>query len=1276
MKLHAWLHDIEPAEWGVRLHWLPENNVKPIEVFFPFTAEFYITKADRETQAQLLSHLHIERVDIVPRFRFIHDWKPVDVLQVKVNPNHLQQTYFDLRKHWDEYMHNADLSLYQHFCFQMNLFPYVYAEIEIINNRLQPNWRLLEEYTDREYRTVPFRTLWLQPRFENEHLLRGRLLALSVRRSIVDSEEKPVIFEDADEGTMLEECFRYIRQIDPDIIFTRGGDTFVPILAQHAVQAGVGRIRPGRGPRTLQSYIKRPNTQRGHSYASYGRIYFSQHGIYFDGGRHHYDVGNSFMYKDGNIEGIHELVRLGCSNPQRIARGTIGTTLTAVQMRTAYYQHILIPARKADAENFRPAWSLASDVGGLVFSPDVGLHLNVTEYDFLSMYPNIMVHRNISPETVNCNCCQEEAEPVPLTDHTICVRRPGLVSLALENILTRREYFKSKKKEHQRYDRRQKVLKWLLVTCFDSNTILPIYSKGKLRLVRIGPYIDEIITNTTDFEETAVVGVDENYKTIFNPVEDVVRLPSPPNLFRIQLDTGREFTVTGDHTCFILDRGVLCERSAANLKKGDFLPVLFSMPSIEPWLEFDIISVLLKLLPPSEFDKWRVQGSELIPYIQSKRSEIEAAMKEFHSVGALRTWLKDGFIPLRYFEILGFPLSLWNTLSVGYGRRVGGKIFWIPAYYTLDADLAFFLGYFIGDGSTRQSFIRLSVNAADIDLVNWFDQFLIHRFKLQVSKRKESHTAMFTLQINSTALVWILNHVFEIPRNRMSGKHEVPPMILNGSEEIVLGFLAGLIASDGDIGAERNYVRISSRDHSFIEELAYLAARANLYTIIGKSSPRKGSSMCTLVFSGQDTLERLFDKIYLKKVDRDKIKKRIAIGSGLRKIAYDIPVKESLLLRLTQKVRTSRNPRVSDRTRVPREIALIQLQKIKERSDRLSSNEYRQLGVLERLIESNLGFARVRDIELVPAREKYVYCFSVKNKIHGFIAGTGGILSHNCFGYQGYRNARFGRIEAHEAISAYSRDALTQTQHIVADYNLKVIAGIVDSIWVKQEDDSTPIDDITISQLREQIEQKVRLPVEHAANYHWIVFLPRRHDPAIGVLNRYYGLRKDGTFKVRGIEIRQSSAPLIVKDFQTHVLKFLAKARTQNQFKQQVHRAKKLLIEYKDRLKQVNVPLSELMITIHTSRSPDEYVNKSRQAIAAKQFSNLGVHIEPGMKVDFILIDVNAQDPMKRVKIKQLLRGDERYDAEEYCKLLDRAYENLIPPELEEQPITLELFWN
>ncbi len=33
-----------------------------------------------------------------------------------------------------------------------------------------------------------------------------------------------------------------------------------------------------------------------------------------------------------------------------------------------------------------------------------------------------------------------------------------------------------------------------------------------------------------------------------------------------------------------------------------------------------------------------------------------------------------------------------------------------------------------------------------------------------------------------------------------------------------------------------------------------------------------------------------------------------------------------------------------------------------------------------------------------------------------------------CFGYLGYRNARFGRIEAHEAVTAYGREALTTRQ--------------------------------------------------------------------------------------------------------------------------------------------------------------------------------------------------------------------------------------------------------
>ncbi|MFX1249132.1 MAG: DNA polymerase domain-containing protein [Promethearchaeota archaeon] len=758
--IRAWLHEIEATDWGVNVYWL--TGKKTIRTFYPLTAEFFLAKDDPQIERQLLSHPEIENVTKVSKYLSIHDHALSDVFRVQVNPQKIRSTYEDLRKYWSDYLHNADLSLWQQFCFQTGLFPYAYATIKVANGELK-NWDLLESYVQMDYQAVPFKTLWLQPIFRNPHLIEkreNRITKFLLRKSVIDQDEEPVVFEEDNEENLIRDCVHYVQKNDPDILFTRGGDTFFPIIAHRAVRAGIGNLRLGRGKRTLSSYLRynkekqgyirykegqrEVKSQRGHSFVSYGRVYFSQFGVYLDGGRHHYDVGNSFMWKDGNIEGIQELVRLGCSDPQRIARGTIGTTLSAVQMRTAYHQGILIPARKADAESFRPAWSLQSDVGGLVFSPRVGFHANVTELDFLSMYPNIMVHKNVSPETVNCKCCTaREAQPVPLTEYHICTRRPGLVSLSLENILNRRQYFKAKRNLHSIYDRRQKVLKWLLVCCF---------------------------------------------------------------------------------------------------------------------------------------------------------------------------------------------------------------------------------------------------------------------------------------------------------------------------------------------------------------------------------------------------------------------------------------------------------------------------------------------------------------------------------------------------GYQGYRNARFGRIESHETISAYGRHALTLTQQLASRYGLEVVAGIVDSVWLKNSDEE-PVPIEMTRELRQEVANIVKLPVEHSADYHWMVFLPRRYEPEIGVLNRYYGVKTDGTFRIRGIEIRQSSSPSFIKKLQMNMLKILAKARTREEYRLASLRAKRFIKRCTEELEAGNIPHEELFVTIRPSRAPDEYVNNSRQAIAAKQLAALGVNVEPGVKIRYLIIDAQAKDWKKRVKAEQLLRGNEQYDVNEYRKLILRAYENLIPPEFHKKDMTLESFF-
>src|SRR5438445_385674 len=89
------------------------------------------------------------------------------------------------------------------------------------------------------------------------------------------------------------------------------------------------------------------------------------------------------------------------------------------------------------------------------------------------------------------------------------------------------------------------------------------------------------------------------------------------------------------------------------------------------------------------------------------------------------------------------------------------------------------------------------------------------------------------------------------------------------------------------------------------------------------------------------------------------------------------------------------------------------------------------------------------------------------------------------FGYQGYKNARFGRIECHEAINAYARNILVRTMEIAESHGYEVVHGIVDSVWLRPTANADPIEKV-----REHIAGSIGLPIELEGRYKWIVFLP------------------------------------------------------------------------------------------------------------------------------------------------------------------------------------------
>lgn len=376
-------------------------------------------------------------------------------------------------------VYNVDVPVEQAYMYDRDIFPLArllayrsYSESNPCpclgsGSGLRLIYRLLDSVDDCEYNLPQLRSLWLSvetkregaiPRFSDE-----------IDRISVESDGILLTIEGGSEEDKIIHLLKLIEEEDPDIIFTRGGDSFIlPYLAYRGFANGISeKLVLGRENVPL---IFRGGT--GRSFFSYGRVYYRAPArrLY---GRIHIDVDNSFIYREAGLEGLIEVSRT-CRVPlQRAARASIGTIMSSLQIYTAWREGILIPWKKREPESFKTGWELlVADRGGLVYEPRVGLHTDVVEVDFVSMFPTIMLRHNISAETVLCGCCPDSNERVPELGYHICERRVGIVPKTLKVVLKKRLKYKEVLKETKDprlkrvYERRQSALKWILVTCF------------------------------------------------------------------------------------------------------------------------------------------------------------------------------------------------------------------------------------------------------------------------------------------------------------------------------------------------------------------------------------------------------------------------------------------------------------------------------------------------------------------------------------------------------------------------------------------------------------------------------------------------------------------------------------------------------------------------------------------------------------------------------------------------------------------------------------------
>jgi DNA polymerase elongation subunit (family B) len=471
-QVKGWIFDLYPSAFGQMSLWVIAENGERVRLIDAFQPKIYISGTEEDIE-RLSTHFFANRS--IAACRFVHKYaSPIDtekskVLEVALNDCRripfVVREILEMGGYWRYHVHNCDLRSAQAYLYERDLFPLALVEIAVEKYGLR--YRLLDSVESVDYRVPPLRIV----RVHVDIAKTGKIanFADPVKAIVVSQDDTKIIIDSGDEQEKLLRFVEVVKDLDPDIVLTRGGDAHVlPYLARRALVNGVlDRFVLSR--ENVPLVAKR---RRGTTFFSYGRTYYRAplRRLY---GRVHLDEHNTFILNECGLDGLIEIART-CRVPlHRASRSSIGSSMSSLQFYQAVKDDVLIPRNKRIPEAFKSAYELlVGDRGGFVYEPRMGLHDGVGEVDFSSMYPSLMAKNNISAETVLCRCCPDSPVRIPELGYNICEKRVGIVPKTLRFMIAKRLRYQRLQRDvddvrlQEVYDRRQAALKWILVTCF------------------------------------------------------------------------------------------------------------------------------------------------------------------------------------------------------------------------------------------------------------------------------------------------------------------------------------------------------------------------------------------------------------------------------------------------------------------------------------------------------------------------------------------------------------------------------------------------------------------------------------------------------------------------------------------------------------------------------------------------------------------------------------------------------------------------------------------
>ncbi|MGD6934567.1 MAG: DNA-directed DNA polymerase [Candidatus Bathyarchaeia archaeon] len=516
MKLKFWLLDLNPkiddTKTEVQLWGIDENGNRVLVIDRGFVAYFYAVLVEGVDAAEVAEKISssfgaaVQKVEVVMRRYF---GKPVKAVKVYCSSTKQMTTVAKAARKFEGVQDclEDDIRVPMRYLYDNNLVPCSWMETEVQEE--EPNSKVradkvyvaesppkqLEIIVKPQLRVLSF-SMISYSREGSPKPDRNPVIIISVAAN--NGEEHQFTSLDTNDRDVIQQFIEYMHKFDPDVIFSYGGNsTDWNYLVKRSRQLGrtFAVDRAGNEPHTSVyghvSFTGRANVDL----ADFMNVFpdvkvqtlwnLAQYlGVKADREQPIEDVEFAVYWDDPKKQ--IELKQFSLNNARRVL-ACAGLLLDFAEefssLTVLPLDHVMTAATGFRVESFlirqvqkigeltpkRLQQPYVTYTGGLVLAPKPGLHEDIAVLDFKSMYPNIMITYNLSPDTYIAPGTPEPEAGVnvaPEVNYKFRKTPPGFYKEALEHLISERSKIRKQMKQldpksaaFQVLDARQKATK-------------------------------------------------------------------------------------------------------------------------------------------------------------------------------------------------------------------------------------------------------------------------------------------------------------------------------------------------------------------------------------------------------------------------------------------------------------------------------------------------------------------------------------------------------------------------------------------------------------------------------------------------------------------------------------------------------------------------------------------------------------------------------------------------------------------------------------------------